>query len=1342
MKLSPHFLRSLQQRLKVGNRSGVHLNALPGRSRYKFDVHSLGKIWEGFVQHFLDTLLRDPKFRFAIDFDGIDLQEMEEEELRGIHEVAKRLNNLAYQVKDIELEKGIHTFGFGYPLLVRRDHKDHKITVAPLFIWSLQIIQHPERHKWTIVKSEDDPIILNEVLLNHLESDIGIQLGHLNKEILEDGVLDRAELKALCIQVLEKTNYQVPAEEQIQIQELPLQLSPIPTKKEFEEKTKHRAYIHWGGIFSIFETQKESIIKAYDELLLREEAEIQLGSLDNFKFQSLSSVQTDPSQQGILNALKNRRNLVVHGPPGTGKSQTLTAIITNALENQKSVLVVCEKRTALEVIHQNLQSKGLADFSIILRDEKKDRRKVVDRVRNIVDEHAPSRTKVNASKAPLQAKIDQCMQLISQINYRHTFINKHFLEEQNWSAIVGQVLDKKIKAEGTHFPLQLDFKDWSFTVLEYEQTEKFLAIAEQQYLAARPLLPSIFKIDRWEGDNPYLLEDKIRASVKKYRQAFIAIKELETAYHLSSGEQFQQILIEDKGRIQDLLDQLEYIFQKHTGDPNFGKLEKTSGFFYQTLAVFSKRKQQLIADQQECLGLMQQLQKKLYSIPSFAYKGQPTPTITAIAEEIYRIKNRKTTWMTSWPRLVELHKEQLRESVLEQGDPNLPAFQKYRQAIAQLVDQINKDAWLAKKFTLMPGIKKDINNIDQQIKAMEDFFAAPTPNFKYLFEWTLALRDLKAPARALITQLKDQKEWGKIFSFQYLETLLKNNASTLSISNEHQYAALDQALQEIEDNQIQYIQKSIFAQQLKSILHFNRSNELKVRNLYNKRKSEKHQRQSLRRIVHADFSLFSSFFPVVLASPTLAATLFYGMEEIEPFDIVLFDEASQLRVEETLPALLKGRQKIIAGDEHQMPPSSYFSKIFEGLVEDEDLEEEENQKVELENQLLSLESLLEFSIDLDFDNYHLDFHYRSKHPQLIDFSNAAFYQQRLQAMPGVFDYCPIRFVAVDGVYQAGCNPQEAQEVIDILDQKIIPDEKGQWPSVGIATFNLRQRNFILTLMRESVLANPAFAKKMKHLEAQGLFVKNLENIQGDERDIIILSTTYGKGTDGKFRQNFGPINYQKGYKLLNVIITRAKYKIFVCTSIDAAYYTNYQQFLDTQGNNRRGVFYAYLTYAKAVSDGSEAQRQSVLAALRKNTDEVAPLSPTLPKVGASLFEKQVYQLLLQHFDASEITLQYTLAGFQIDLLYQAKNQSTPPIVIECDGSWYFSNEEAYLNDLHRQRIFEKQGFVFYRIWSTNWWRDHEREMKKLLDFIANCKTKNALPAKETSLKWLKEDGGL
>src|SRR5690606_8823582 len=417
--------------------------------------------------------------------------------------------------------------------------------------------------------------------------------------------------------------------------------------------------------------------------------------------------------------------------------------------------------------------------------------------------------------------------------------------------------------------------------------------------------------------------------------------------------------------------------------------------------------------------------------------------------------------------------------------------------------------------------------------------------------------------------------------------------------------------------------------------------DLTVANLYNKRRSEKHSRLSLRQIAQKDIDLFTSFFPIILTTPDACCNLFQGRNFY--FDNVVFDEASQLKLEDNLPAMLKGKNVIVAGDEHQMPPSNYFSKVFDGTLEDEDDLEDENQTINFKNSVLNIESLLDFALEFKFDKNHLDFHYRSKHPYLIDFSNHAFYNSRLKPLPALESKKPIEFIEVNGVFQDYTNEEEANAVIEIL-EKIEPKTDGRYPSVGIATFNITQRNYIKRkiIQKQNETENEEFRKKITALESSGLFIKNLENIQGDERDIIIISTTYGRKKDGKFIQSFGPINHTKGYKLLNVIITRAKEKIYICNSIPAEYYANYKDALATEGsNNKRAVLYAYLSYCKAVSNGDENKRLEVLNELDKYGNKQSNTTNNLE----NNFKKQIYNSLIQKYPHAKITLNYAFGGY-------------------------------------------------------------------------------------------------
>ena len=654
-----------------------------------------------------------------------------------------------------------------------------------------------------------------------------------------------------------------------------------------------------------------------------------------------------------------------------------------------------------------------------------------------------------------------------------------------------------------------------------------------------------------------------------------------------------------------------------------------------------------------------------------------------------------------------------------------PGFKNILGQLEKLKTKIKEENW-------MPDFYKNrkpaatLKEISAILKKYQNYIDHEDDIFSREFKWYKFYNDKDQNTKKVIRELKDKRDWRNVFLVFYLDSLLTENADMHLPTNENDHIELDKALSEFGKKQMDYIHHYWTTRQIQTRNRFEQENpNLSIENLYNKRRSHRHQKLSLRQIVKYDLDLFTDFFPIILTTPDVCSNLF--QERHKYFDIVLFDEASQLKLEDNLPALLKGKQIVIAGDEHQMPPSNYFSKIFDGSIEDEDdVEDDEVPVIDRDNILLSCESLLDFATELKFDKRFLDFHYRSRHPYLIDFSNYAFYNQRLIPLPNNFDYLPINHIQVNGTYSDHTNESEADAVLSILENNIHRLPNGKYPGVGIATFNIAQRNLIKSrlLERRKFEKYKEFNDKIQELEDEGLFVKNLENIQGDERDVIILSTTYGINQEGKFNQRFGPINHQKGYKLLNVIITRAKYKVYLCTSIPEKVYLNYKEYLITEGaNNRRAVFFAYLSYTKAVSENNHEARKAILNDLAENSN----IKKNKFSFNADLespFEEEVYEALTSDFEEKKIIPQVQFAGFRIDLVYDPQHPGLPKIAIECDGAAYHSSQEAYLYDRHRQKILENQGFVFHRIWSTNWWRNPKRETKQLIDFIKSIESRD------------------
>ena len=234
IKFDEKFIKKLLEKLKVGNTRSIHLNVIPGRSATRLDLCQLWKLDENLPQEFIGNLLSDEIFSFEISFDKLDIWKLDENEKKQLALLSKRLNTIVIENNDNFLEFGIKNFGFGFPILVKRDkHDPTKIIKAPLFIWNLDIDRsYHDKNTWKIRREEDSYIKINELLISHLSKDESIHLDKIPKEILEDGILDKTELLELCNNILTQLNAKADISE--------LRIEICPDSKELELITKDR----------------------------------------------------------------------------------------------------------------------------------------------------------------------------------------------------------------------------------------------------------------------------------------------------------------------------------------------------------------------------------------------------------------------------------------------------------------------------------------------------------------------------------------------------------------------------------------------------------------------------------------------------------------------------------------------------------------------------------------------------------------------------------------------------------------------------------------------------------------------------------------------------------------------------------------------------------------------------------------------------------------------------------------------------------------------------------------------------------------------------------------------
>ena len=1318
-----------QQKLKVGNRRGVHLNAIANNSRYKFDLSRLSAIFKSLPERFvLDLLtLRNLKFSFSLydtpstDMDhrsyntesqGKKLLEREDnKEQKGtsnegkdreslLEKLSTSMDNLIFQSEAILQERGINALGFGFPILARRDLTDGQITVAPVLIWSVRIRPSSQMSTWEISRTEEDPIYINEVLINHLQNDSHITIPPIPEEMLEDGKIDKSELHKLLTELLAqlKVNQNLDF-----LENNYAEISPIRSKAYYEDLLPERgqALIEKAGLFSLFEVQKQNIINDYQTL--KESFEPKEITLKE-DFQSFSSVATDPSQQEILEGLRTQSRILIQGPPGTGKSQTLTALLVNALENQQKTLVVCEKQTALEVLYNALKEKGLEKYTILIKDSITDRKLVVDALRNTLDSNT---FKNPVEPYPLSLQKEQVAEisaLKNQINLHHSLLFSPILSQENWTDLAGKILEY----EGTKTSIDLTSLPLTYQGEEYEGIKKMLEKAQERYTPFAPYKESYLYnaktlIEKSISQSQHYIEEAFTSYRSQWEQILSIYQDYEKEYKRLRQEEFSAQI----ETLNEYINEIETLTAMLSPDADQYHRERTNSFFYRIGALFSSSKKQVLKEQKRLLWLFQEI-KKISVHPNFSF--------LFLSDNLYSNKENILSYRGEIEKAKQNFEANVSQAfgaldVLNFFDKKYtnPTFERLLSAIDALKEQIKREHYTSFTdvgSTFFEFRDRIIALLTQHAQYQED----KNNPFLIGYEWFSFYEPLSDLHKKCIGLLESAKanHWEASFLYAYYKAFLLKKSGENPVFHPSTYDELRKKLRGFVLSQTEIIQRYWDSAQRLAVKNFETLHkDLSVANLYNKRKSEKHNRLPLRQIAQKDIDLLTSFFPIILTTPDTCCNLFQGTYFY--FDYVVFDEASQLKLEDNLPAILKGKTVIIAGDEHQMPPSNYFSKIFEGNYEDEDDMEDEDDLL-VKNSLLSVESLLDFAQEYKYDKHYLNFHYRSRHPFLIDFSNVAFYRGKLRPMPSLAQYTPIEFYQVGGTFHEHINEQEAEKIIDIL-RNIPKKSDGTYPSVGVATFNITQRNFIrkrlLSLRNDP--REEAFAQKLSLLEEAGLFIKNLENIQGDERDIILLSVTYGKKKDGKFIQSFGPLNHQKGYKLLNVIITRAKEKIYVCNSIPQEFFMNYAEALaQEQSNNRRAVLYAYLAYCKAVNENNESERQKILYSLSLYGN----IEKEKTSLGQLLFKEEVFLYLQEKFPSLSLSKDKPFGGYTIDIFIE--RDKGQPIAIECLSKEIYQNEMGYLEDIHKEQILGKVGVLYMRIHANMPIKNYLTALEKLL----------------------------
>ena len=452
---------------------------------------------------------------------------------------------------------------------------------------------------------------------------------------------------------------------------------------------------------------------------------------------------------------------------------------------------------------------------------------------------------------------------------------------------------------------------------------------------------------------------------------------------------------------------------------------------------------------------------------------------------------------------------------------------------------------------------------------------------------------------------------------------------------------------------------------------------------------KKRRLMPIRNLLQRIPNLLSRLKPCLLMSPMSVSQ--FLLPELMKFDVILFDEASQIVPEDAVGTIYRGKTIVVAGDNKQLPPTSFFQK---SLLEDIDWDEIRDEDVEV------FDSILDECVGIGLPVKTLRWHYRSKHEELITFSNHSFYNGTLITFPSAIakhETLGVKLVHVpDGVYDRGGrrdNLKEAEVVADLVFEHF---QKYPKKTLGVVTLSIAQMDAVDEAIERRRKQQPEYEHFFKEDRLEGFFVKNLENVQGDERDVMILSLGYGYDPQGQITMNFGPVNKAGGERRLNVAVTRGRERTILVTSIKASD-------IDLESARSEGtiILHNYLEYAER---GPEALKLPTLKAGEFESPIEEDVAMVIQSLGYKVVPKVGY------------------SGCPIDMgVVDPKNSGDYLLGIEFDGATYQSSNSARDRDRLRAQVLKQLAWRIHRIWSPAWVARRDSEIRRLADALEEAR---------------------
>jgi len=1209
-------------------------------------------------------------------------------------------------------EKGINILYLAYTFLKWEDTTEKQIFTSPVLLLPISITKD-KLNKSYIIQSYEDEIITNPTLLYKLQNEY-----KLNLPIFRDENFESEDLNSYLIrlqQFANTNNWQVDEKCYISCFSF-LKINMYKDLNDNEEKVISNPLI-------------QRLANKCDEYNFNEYEN------QNIETPLHNVVDADTSQLEAIKRAMQGESFVLQGPPGTGKSQTITNLIAEFLYNGKKVLFVSEKLAALKVVYNNLEKANLANFCLELHSNKTNKKEVVSSLykelsseKFATSHEAESHTqKLALSKQKLDDFSNIIQTPIKQIQkspYEIFNLLSELKNIPNVEYLIENIENKNFENLTQVLHLIEEYIQYSETIGYNYKTNKFyglnlLNLNYSEKINFKKLLEKNIQLFNLILNNQQKINSLLKLDFKN-------LNEINSQLHLLkfiSKMQYFDSAFFDKQKLPAIINLIKEfnIINKNTNLQKNKLLEKYSRELFnlninelylkfnneykscfrifnsayrkdiKTIKLLGNNKKikysynSVLADLKICNTIsnnQQILKQKQQQIADYLNEDCKTilNNLNNIETELLHLENAIEINYLSTINGDEFKNIQSELALI------LKTFDTLNfETIDNLQTYFNNNIFNLEKNEINSILIK-LNNIINNYDNLENYI-----KFNNLL-LSLQNNNLIDFINLLINNNYEIKDFTKIyekaFYNQFIFDYISKNEILNNFTLEKQQALVETFIQE---EQISFeISKAKIIEKLgeNKPTNLSLSNHGQVAILMREAHKKSHLKP-VHKLLSEINELVQILKPCFLMSPLSVST--YLQNNSCEFDVVIFDEASQIFPWDAIGAIYRAKQVIIVGDSKQMPPTNFFNaNVFNDEIETDD----EN------SETLDFESILDLALST-FNTISLKWHYRSKTEELIAFSNKYFYDGNLVTFPTANKSSDlgIDFTYVEnGVYNRKTNQNqiEAEKIVELVFEhfKAHPER-----SLGVVAFSISQQNIIEELISKKRAQNKKFEKYFDSNLEEPFFIKNLETVQGDERDTIIFSVAYGKDENGKFIHNFGPLNKQGGERRLNVAITRAKYNVKLVASIKS-------HDIDLNKTEMRGsmLLKEYLNYA-------ENNGKNIQIVYEKNSN-------------IQSIQNEVKEILEQNGYIVDYNL--GTSSFKIPLAIKKPNSNDYFMAIDFERQLKHTRERERL----RKQNCERMGWTYYKIYALDWFTNKKMATKKLLKVLEE-KTQNSSKEKTT-----------